>query len=346
MIKNDLKIIQVIDTLSVGGAENVFVDTCNLLYNNEVDISALFILKKGLLGHRMNSNIPIFELNRKNKWSIVKMKLCSEIVKKHSIIHCHSRHNYRYIKIVSILFNVKSKIIFHEHSSNLKIPRFFNSFLQPEFIISVSSEMASAFKEKMDILDKNIFILSNSVRKISKLNAVKYDSFFDFVLVSNFKKNKNIKFVIDLIHELNASLLLIGQKSDINYFNEIIGDIKKNQINVEIKENVDSVQEFLTNAKMGLHASMKETGPLVLIEYLAQGLPFLAYETGEVSQIIKKYYPEFFINNLNIEEWKRRILFIQNKNYNPIDLQNVYEEHFNQEIYYKNLMNIYLCIKS
>ena len=346
MIENNLKILQVIDTLAVGGAENVFVNTCNILHEKDNDIAALFILKKGVLATKMNPNIPFFELNRRNKWSISKMKECFIILKKFNIIHCHSRHNYRYIKIVSLLFNLKSKIIFHDHSSNKRIPTFFNSFLRPTFIISVSSEMETFLKDKININRENVFVLPNSIQKISAQNKVNYDFTYDFVLISNFKKNKKVKFVVNLVHTLNSSLLLIGQKSDKLYYDEIIKEIEDKNIDVTLKSEIANAQEVLNNAKMGLHASVKETGPLVLIEYLAEGLPFLAYETGEVSKIVKPYYPEFFIDNLDITEWEKRINHIKSKKYNSLDLQNIYKEHFSEEIFYDKLINIYSCITS
>lgn len=344
MISNNLKILQVIDTLAVGGAENVFVNTCNVLHEKKNHVTALFILKKGVLANKMNQDIPLLELNRRNKWSLLKMKKCLKIIKEFDIIHCHSRHNYRYIKLVSLFFNLKSKIIFHEHSSNIKIPVFFNSFLKPKFIISVSSEMEALLINKINIKRENVFVLSNSIQKISEQSKINYDCAYDFILVSNFKRNKEVKFIVNLINDLNSSLLLIGHKSDAFYFEEIENEIKSKDINITVKNEIINAQEVLNNAKMGLHASMKETGPLVLIEYLAEGLPFLAYETGEVSKIVKKYYPEFFINNLDTIEWKKRINYIKNKKYNSLDLQKVYKEHFSEEIFYNKLINIYSCI--
>lgn len=346
MISNNLKILQVIDTLAVGGAENVFVNTCNVLHEKKKDVTALFILKKGVLANKMNRDIPFFELNRSNKWNFLKMKECLAIIKKFDIIHCHSRHNYRYIKLVSLLFNLKSKIIFHDHSSNKKIPVLFNSFLRPKFIISVSSEMGNFLKSKINIKNKNVFVLSNLIQKISEQGKINYDCTYDFILVSNFKKNKEVEFIVNLIQDLNSSLLLVGHKSDKLYYDKIENKIKNKGINVTIKSEITNAQEILNNAKIGLHASMKETGPLVLIEYLAVGLPFLAYETGEVSKIVKEYYPEFFINNLDSAEWKKRINYIKQKKYNSLDLQNIYKEHFSEEIFYNKLINIYSCIIS
>lgn len=339
-----MKILQVIDTLSVGGAENVFVTICNVLSKNDIDVSTLFILKAGALELEINNKIPSFELSRFNKWSIIKMYKCSKIISKFDIIHCHSRHNYRYIKLVSILFNIDAKLIFHEHSSNKKIPIFFNSFLRPKYIISSSTEMATVLKSKLKVIKSNIFILPNSIRKSAIDKKISYKNKFDFVLVSNFKENKKIKFVIELIQKTDASLLIIGQNSNKKYYNEIVDEIKSKKLNVEIKDTIVNVQEVLSNASIGLHSSINETGPLVLIEYLAKGLPFLAFETGEVSVIIKKYYPEFFIDNLDANKWLERINYIKTKNYDSIEMDAIFEKHFGEAVFFDKLFTIYLCI--
>jgi glycosyltransferase involved in cell wall biosynthesis len=97
---------------------------------------------------------------------------------------------------------------------------------------------------------------------------------------------------------------------------------------------------------LGLHTSKSETGPLVLIEYLAQGLPFLAYDTGEVASILKPYFPEYFMDNFDIDKWEQRItkLLKENPDYDKMNF--VFEKHFGKEQYFEKLNAIYTCIKN
>ena len=104
-----MKILQVIDVLNVGGAERVFVDMCNILKENNQNVTALILLnKRGDL--TVNLNIPIIELNRRNKWDVFTMYKCSLILKEYDIIHCHLRQVYKYLSLVKLIFNVKNKL--------------------------------------------------------------------------------------------------------------------------------------------------------------------------------------------------------------------------------------------
>jgi glycosyltransferase involved in cell wall biosynthesis len=338
-----LKILQVIDILNVGGAERVYIDMCNILASYNENITSLFLVNKGVLGNQINSKIPFFELQRKNKWSIKSMFQCAKIIRQHDIIHCHFRHVYRYITLVSIIFFLKKKIILHDHYGSIdldkKVPFLFKSFLKPNFYIGVSQTLTNWAKTELKINIKNVYLLQNIIIKQNyDIPIVKKN---DFILVSNIKQVKNNLFAIELAKKCNSSLLLIGNIQDFNYYNKIELELNNK---ITINTSITNTQEVLNQAKIGLHTSFSETGPLVLIEYLAQNLPFLSYDTGEVAQILKKYYPEFFIDNFDINQWEKRINLIINKKYDIMEMQNIFQKHFGQESYYNNIMNIYLCI--
>ena len=112
-----MKVLQIIDTLNVGGAERIFVTISNLLEKNKIFINSLFLLNEGVLKIQLNENIKTVELKRDNKWSLLKMYECSKVLKSYDLIHCHFKHVYVYIRLVSFIFNIKTPILFHSHSS-------------------------------------------------------------------------------------------------------------------------------------------------------------------------------------------------------------------------------------
>src|SRR5690606_40370397 len=97
-----MKILQIIDKLDIGGAERVFVDMCNILQENNQDVSAMLLLEdRGELLSQLK--VPIISFSRKSKWNIPSMHACSKIVKQYDVIHCHNKHTFRYIKLVCLL---------------------------------------------------------------------------------------------------------------------------------------------------------------------------------------------------------------------------------------------------
>ena len=61
-------------------------------------------------------------------------------------------------------------------------------------------------------------------------------------------------------------------------------------------------QAYLHNAKVGLHVSKSETGPLVLLEYMCKSMPFIAYDTGEIAQHIKINFPSLIKDNFDMRD--------------------------------------------
>lgn len=338
-----MKILQVIDTLNIGGAERVFVDVCNILKENDQDVSALILLEnKGKLAKELN--IPIIDFSRNHKWDIVAMYRCSQILNKYEIVHCHLRHVYRYIALVNLVFRSKAKIVFQDHYGSIgvdtSIPFLFNIILKPSYYIGVSQTLTDWAIEKVQLKQKNVFLLQNIIRKLETTEATTKSS--DLLLVSNIKPIKNNAFAIQVAKELRLSLLIIGRNQNDAYYNELLNEIDHKVI--KINESISKAQLVMGSAMIGLHTSKSETGPLVLIEYLAQGLPFVAYKTGEVAQMLANDFPEFFIDNFEIHEWKEKVQNLLDNSFDRSKMKRVFEQHFGEQQYYTKLKNIYLCV--
>ena len=97
---------------------------------------------------------------------------------------------------------------------------------------------------------------------------------------------------------------------------------------------------------LAIHCSPKETGPLVLIEYLAARLPFIAYQTGSAADAIAANLPQLFMQNFEPEEWQQRISEIIQNNELPRQMQELYKKNFNPEDYINKCLQIYQSVLS
>ena len=86
-----------------------------------------------------------------------------------------------------------------------------------------------------------------------------------------------------------------------------------------------------------------------MLEYFISGLPFIAYKTGGISEILFKYVPEYFMEDFELDNWINRYELLA-KNYKRIPeelIEKVLNTHFNSEIYAEKLMGIYKkCAKA
>ncbi len=347
-MKDNLKILQVIDKLDPGGAERVFVDMSNILVSKNQHVSCLFLTEKGHLGDQLDSRINCYELNRLNKLSIFKMFQCAQVIKQFDIIHCHMRHVYRYVKLVSRLFLLRQKIILHEHSGSISpdsgVPVFFKTFFKPSFLIGVSQNHLTWARHRLGLSECNVHYLPNIIIKRNDTAPRKDILPSDLVLVGNIKENKNQLFALDIVSNYQWSLNIFGRNQDEAYNRKLNDRIKSSSGNIRIYYDIDDVQNSIKTARIGLSTSVYESGPLVLLEFLSAGMPFVAYKTGEIAEIISAYFPEFFLDSFSVEQWRARIELLLSSTYNKEALTNVFQKLSSSDEYYNKLSEIYSSV--
>jgi len=350
-LTNPQKILQVIDRLDAGGAERVMVDLSNILHKNGHEVTTLAILSHGALGRALNSDIIKIDLNRKFKFSIYKLLKISKLCKNYEVIHVHMRHNLKYIYLAKKLFPFKAKIVFHDHFGKINIDQSVDGMLkkalQKSTYIGVSKQLCDWAIYEVKLRKEKVFYLPNVVIKqaIERKNYGN-DSLLKLVLVSNFRREKNIGFAVELLKKIalhkSVNLDIYGTVVDDGYFQEI----KKTVVGFGLEDSVKfihdctAIQPVLKQYDLALHTAKSETGPLVLIEYIAQGLPFLTYTTGEVVAQMGEEIPDFVMNDFGVENWSKRIDLIINRSYST-KLQQIFEAYYSEENYYKQCMEIY-----
>jgi glycosyltransferase involved in cell wall biosynthesis len=341
-----MKIIHVIDSLKVGGAERVVVEISNMFEEKGHNVSLLVIKNDLELGCYLNPGVKLISLDRKYKYNPIKLVRLFLILKQYEIIHVHLHYNLLYV-FFSGIFLFKGKIFYHEHNGNTKLEKSYLRLpawaLEKCVIFCVTNTMKLWLKQVQRIEKLNLYLLPNITRKYE--NNQPKASCYKMVMISNIGVNKNIKFAIELLGQLGNefTLTVFGKIIDREYYNELIfliNDLKLNQ-RVTFISNVNNVQPLLKNFGLGIHTSISESGPLSLIEFMAQDLPFITYNTGEVVQQVKNRFPQFIMNEFDIELWRNQIDIINNTN-NLSDLISVFfDEYYSEESYYNECYRIY-----
>ena len=308
-----MKILQIIDTLDIGGAERILVNITNLLFKRGVDVSVLTTVINGPLAEDLNPNIKIISVRRKRKYSILSMYHLFCYVKNYDILHVHLWHNLKYVLFIKKMFQLKNAIIFHDHFGGKYNDYFFKFFRNDFYYIGVNDELcnkaeSAGIERKKILLLKNFFDIDiKGFRSRNKINKV--------ILISNFHIIKNIEFAVRLINEYlkidNIQLDIYGYIHNQAYYNKIVKNIKSAGLsdNINIITDCKNITEVLLNYDFGLHVSKYETGPLVLLEYIMTRIPFLTYNTGDVAKEVSSVIPEFVNDDFDIKNWVKRLQF-------------------------------------
>jgi len=335
-----MKVLQVIDQLGVGGAERVVIDMTNLLDEANIDVSFLALLGPKDLDFEVDSRIPKYYLHRKSKFSFNKLFSLRKILVKYDVIHVHMRHTFRYVQLVSKLFRINSKVILHDHYGSIQInksvPSFLNTFLKPKYYIGVSKDLTD-WAHTAGGLKKNIYLLQNT---IIKQKHQKYKNPQGLVILGNIKPVKNQLFAIELAHHLKKHLTIIGKIQDQKYYKLLQQKIQELDFESKITfiHDENNPQKKINDFEIGLMTSSSESGPLVLVEYLAQSLPFISYNTGAVSSILTDELTNSFVNSFEMTEWQKKLDTISDL---QIDYESLYETYFSPSNYSQECIAIY-----
>jgi glycosyltransferase involved in cell wall biosynthesis len=339
------KVLCIIDNLNTGGAEQVFSDISYLLLGY-VNFDVLLILPPQNENYSLPSDIRKLYLNRSNKWSLLSFYKCFRILKKYDIIHIHLRHTFRYIAIINKIFFINKILILHDHGSigiEKKPPFIGYQFLKPDIYIGVSEELKlwAISTWKIPKYRTYTFINLPSERFLAGISLKSKNYRNGLVIVGNIKPVKNQLFAIEISALLKLPLTIIGKNQDAVY-SEKIKQISARKSFIWLEDEND-VSDLLGNFTLGLYCSLSESGPLVILEYLLCGLPFVAYKTGGIAEVINRYFPEFFLNSFDLNEWTERIIELLEKP-KIIDsekLKQMLEIEFNPAIYRNRLLELY-----
>ncbi len=341
------RVLLVIDSLESGGAEQVFADIVGLLFGH-ISFDVLLIQPRRDEAYALPNGVNIINLNRIDKWSLKTFGICRSIIKEYDLVHVHMRHTYRYIAVVRKSLINGPKLILHDHYGLIDIDRysaFRIAFLfKPDIYIGVSQLLSRWAKSTWRLKEENNYTLVNlpSQRFLKFVgNNGRSEKTGDLVMVANIKKSKNQIFAAEIAQKLERKLTFIGKRQDADYSNLLFNG--QYSTPVEIIEDISDVTTVLSKYKLGIFTSFYESGPLVVLEYLLCGIPFLAYKTGEVASIASRYFPEYFIDNFNLDEWceKIRVIELEYACISESLISEMIQKEFNTETYRSKLLSIY-----
>jgi glycosyltransferase involved in cell wall biosynthesis len=349
----DIKILQIIDTLEVGGAEYVFADLIER-YKSTFNYDVLIIRDK--VEEDLRTLVSNFTtLNRKSKVSFSSALKLHRIAKKYDILHVHLRHTFRYVAWVRLIFFGKYRVILHDHTGNIdltfnQLPFFEYSLIRPDYYIGVSNKLKNWSQVKWGIENNKCRVLVNLPflkfeRAFNMARSKNYNKKSDTLIhIANIKPIKNQAFAILFAGSIDRKIDFYGNIQDDLYFKSSIEPyMYKN--NFELFQNLVIDDTIICKYSFGLCTSISESGPMVLIEYLMSGTPFIAYRTGEIAEHIHKFFPEFFMDNWDIVEWKIRYNQIVNYNLNTeeniLKIKILLTKYFNADAYEEGLADIY-----
>jgi glycosyltransferase involved in cell wall biosynthesis len=296
-----MRIVQIIDSLEVGGAERMAVNYANALVG-EIDFSGLVVTRKeGSLQNQIHKNVSYLYLNKKGTLDFNALFKLKKYIKQNKIAIVHAHGTSFFIAVLLKMIVPKVKIIWHEHygarihesRKNNFILVFSSLFFSAVFVVNHQLEVwvkKNLFLKKVSCIP-NFPIADINQRRLTFLKG------FDekrIVCLANLKNPKNHIAVLaafkDLkLNDLGWSLHLIGKDYDDNYSLNLKDFIKTNNLEkaIFIYGSRNDVQHILSQATIGVLASTDEGFPVSLLEYGLAQLAVVSTNVGYCSEVIK-----------------------------------------------------------
>lgn len=338
-----LKVLQVIPSFGVGGAEKVVLDYLYFQNKDKIEIKAVSLYSSQETIYNKfakDNNLEIIYLNKKKGIDIKLIFQLLKIIKNYrpDVIHTH-QYSLKYALLPAIIFKIKRK--FHTiHSKpewdskglNMLINKIGFKFfsIKP---IALHSNMKKEVKEYYGI--KECLVLPNGVNEklYSESRSTEFkkslnipDNEYLIGHIGSFNTVKNHDFIIDVFSNLlkrkDATLILVGE----GVLNEQIRK-KVRYLGIENKVKFLGIRSdipyILSNIDVFLFPSLFEGFPISLIEAQMAGVKCVISETIDDSAVINSnvYKLDF---RLNISDWVDMVVEREDISPEENSIRNVY----------------------
>lgn len=292
-----MKILQLIDSLEIGGAERMSVNMANVFNNNRIDNILVCTRRKGMLASFLPANTILVELKKKSFLDIIGLFRLINLVRKErpTLVHAHSTSIYW--GFIIKLFFPRIKLLWHDHfgnSESLKdshrksiqyISRYING------IVAVNKILVQWSRRNMR--SKNIVFLRN-FPYLKELNISDQDGTLVILHLANLRHQKDHFTLIEAVRILKTRISTplevwcAGKDFSDDYSKNVKYKISECQLadSIKLLGSVEDTNSLLEKATIAVLCSKSEGLPVSLLEYGLAGLPVVATNVGQCSEVL------------------------------------------------------------
>ena len=299
-----MKILFIINSLSIGGAQKLIVDLAILLSNKyEVGFYTLndseSFLKEQLVGH----NIKILP-SKKHLYSPLHIFNIAKLSKEYDVIHVNLFPSLYFVALAKLfILNRNCKLIYTEHSTENKRRHFFVFRLIEKWVYnrydnivcitdSVKINLINWIGDNNKIITINNGIDTHKYADATPINrsslCISENSIILFMSARFSPAKDHITLVkaLSRINDENVYLLFAGDgptKSHVEQFVNQLGLSK----NVYFLGTRDDIPQLIKLSDICILSSLWEGFGLVAVEYMAGGKPVIASDVDGLNEVVQ-----------------------------------------------------------
>lgn len=312
-----IRVFHITDSLTPGGTERILVDLVNGLWEQGIGVGVCVTRQDVQLAQDLLSDIPLVVLNRQTRWDLRAIRqFVGEIRQRHIfLLHAHGRGSVQFASVVKNLSFPQPKLLFHDHFGEIGVDQSISLVLRGinrycvDRYVAVDPKLQKWAIEQVGVRRERTVVLPNAIN-LHRFEAIQPISRKNLeitkplvaVMVANLRPQKDHLLLFQalaqtVIAKEKIHLLLVGLDLADEYSRKCRRTVEALGLTSQVTfmgERLD-VPELLRTADIGLLSSRSESGPVVLLEYGASGLPFIATLTGQVAHFFHEHQQPFLV---------------------------------------------------
>ncbi|MCM5663421.1 glycosyltransferase family 4 protein [Galbibacter mesophilus] len=300
-----MKLLQIINSLSPGGAEKLVVETALQYSKQNFDVSILVLTapESPLLEKiKSYSEINFINLNCKNVYNPLNSIKIKKHLKNYDLIHVHLFPCLYWVALASIIRNSKVPMIFTEHNSFNKrrknailkqADKFFYRYY--DTVVTISNSVHQNLEKHLGE-GYHLQKIYNGIHTQTFFNAKPYEreelglvkSDRILIQVASFTPQKDQATLVKSLLNLpdRVKLLLVGKGPELVTMKNLVSSLNL-QLRVQFLGVRNDVPRLLKTADIVVLSTHYEGLSLSCIEAMACGKPFVASDVSGVTEVVE-----------------------------------------------------------
>ncbi len=297
-------ILHVIDSLAPGGAERMLVDIANATTDAGLRASVCVTRSVDTLAAELRPAITRLVLRRQRRFDWSAMRRLDAFVRSEQVdvLHIHGRSSLSFIMVARLCGLLRGvPALLHDHYGRIEIdqskPAWFRligrhmiaAYVGVSPLLGEWARTAGVPQQRITVIENGIDLmrLRPAERAPADLRALfSLPSVPVGVVVCGIRPEKGVDLALEALARTahQAALLIVGADTDPIYAEECRAQAARIGLNgrVVFAGVRTDVPVLLGGADFACMPSRSESGPLVLIEYAAAGLPLVSSRAGSI----------------------------------------------------------------
>jgi glycosyltransferase involved in cell wall biosynthesis len=300
--KRPLRIMQLVDTLDIGGTERVAVNLANQLDQLGHHSFLCTTRRDGPLSSLVAPGVKTLCLHRSRRIELKALRLLRQFVRDHQIELVQAHGTSLVTANFAFRWTSSPKIIWHDHygtNETKERPLWLFRWLvkRASAIVAVSDPLANWSRTRLGFPPNHVHCISNFV--VPSTGAVPSNLELPgrdgsrIICVANLRPVKDHGTLLSAMAMVaqrhpDAHLILVGGLSDGECVNKVREKIREERLGdrVSIMGPRDDVPAILAKSDIGVLSSTSEGLPISLLEYGAFGIPPVVTDVGQCGNVV------------------------------------------------------------